>query len=114
MSTIPSIALSPEIRKGLETAIGAHVGNEIYKAAAPIIKKQAEHVDRYLNSFPIEKKVVEGKKEVLLSTPEAILIWGGVGAVTLISAPAVGLAAVVTGTAMKVRRMYVHNECSIQ
>ena len=109
-----AVTLNPEFTKGVYQALGVAVGGTIIRTAEPIIRDQADKADRYLNSFPIEKVNAEGKQEVALSTPEAIVLFGGIGAACVIAAPAVGIISAVVATAMKTRRMYANNECSIQ
>lgn len=98
---------------GVYQAVGMGVGGTVYRTVEPAMKETAEKVDNYLNSFPIQKASVEGKEEVVMSNPEAAVLWSGVGSILLGSNP-IGVGLIVTSTAMKVRRMYVNNECSIQ
>ena len=114
--TVNSSNLMDKFSGGVVNGAASALGSYVVSKAIPPAVETAKKVDAYLTSFPIEKHEKESGsgKAISMSIPEMIVLHGGIGAFVFgFVATPVLVGTTLTATAMKVRREYVNNECTI-
>jgi hypothetical protein len=89
---------------GLCAALGMGIGGWIWRKFEPFVDDTAKKIDDYLISHPIQTN----EKEILLSSPEVVVFWGGIiGGLTFFP-PAIPVG-VIGSALMRIRRIYAQN-----